>query len=308
MIFEIAPAMPDTALHFSNLSFAFDRSPTMFDGLNCSFENRGGGGKLIALMGPSGVGKSTFCELALGNLKPQNGSVRYEPEHANLAVIPQRAVVFEELSVEENIACLRYSDTLGSTFQESRVATAAASLGLSTLLQGAGGTASLSGGEAQRVMLARIQTVDCQLLILDEPCSFLDNRMKDSFLSALRKAIDELGLLSLMVTHVWDEVRIIADEVVFFHHVPGQALSLHRCGVEQAQLRPPTLDALYAIHWPRVELDEYQADGSPAPDWIAQAPSNCRYRAAFPAAEDTDGADRTCIYYDAHGLLINEVN
>jgi hypothetical protein len=139
---------------------------------------------------------------------------------------------------------------LGASFAENRVQHAIKSLGLSHVLTNGTHTSALSGGEAQRVMLARIQTIDCDVLILDEPCSFLDNRVKGSFLAALRTTVDDNRLLALMVTHVWDEARLVADNVVFFHQPNGRPVTLHRGSVHQVTNYPPTIDALFTIYWP----------------------------------------------------------
>jgi len=205
-------------------------------------------------MGPSGAGKTTFCDLALGIRRPQRGLVEFEPSNANVAFIPQKGVVFDELSVRDNISCLRYSKTLGETFRDDKVQNAIESLGLRQVMQNDTPSSALSGGEAQRVMLARIQTVRCDVLILDEPCSFLDNRVKNYFLAALRATTDEYSLLALMVTHVWDEARLVADDVLFFHQCDGKPTTLHYLSVENALRQPPTVDALFGIHWPGCEV------------------------------------------------------
>jgi|GEM_PF-3270123 len=242
--------MPETALHFSEVTFGFGNFKPLFENLSCSLANDSAAGKIFALMGPSGVGKTTFCDLALGMRHPQAGSVKFSPTHANIAVIPQKGVIFDELSVRDNITCLKYSRSVGSTFREERVEHAVESLSLSGVLQNGTRATALSGGEAQRVMLARIQTIDCDVLILDEPCSFLDNRVKDSFLFALRATVDEKRLLALMVTHVWDEARLAADEVVFFHQAKRNPVTLHCTPINDASDQPPTIDALFGIHWP----------------------------------------------------------
>lgn len=242
--------MSSTTLVFSAVTFGFAKGKPLFDSLSCSLANDADVGKIIALMGPSGVGKTSFCELALGIRRPDKGLVEFVPETANIAVIPQKGVIFEELSVRENITCLQYSNSLGATFHEDKVRKTVESLGLSGILQRGTRANALSGGEAQRVMLARTQTVDCDVLILDEPCSFLDNRVKDSFLKALRATVNKSRLLALMVTHVWDEALQAADEVLFFHQASGKAVTLHRNTIAEAQQAPPTIDALFAIYWP----------------------------------------------------------
>ncbi len=242
--------MSNTAIHFSGVTFGFGKRKPLFKNLSCSLTADRAAGTIIALMGPSGVGKTTFCELALGIQRPQKGSVKFVPDDANIAAIPQEAVMFDELSVRENITCLKYSKNLGRTFRDDKVEHAVESLNLSGVLQSATRPAALSGGEAQRVMLARIQSIRCNVLILDEPCSFLDNRVKESFLSALRAIVDESRLLALMVTHIWDEARLVADEVAFFHQTNGNPVTLHVTPVTEAAGCPPTIDALFGIHWP----------------------------------------------------------
>ncbi len=242
--------MSEPALHFSHVTFGFGKRKPLFENLSCSLANDSATGKVIALMGPSGVGKTTFCDLALGIRQPQKGSIKFAPENANIAVIPQKGVIFDELSVRENIECLKYSKNMGGSFREAKVQHAVESLGLSHVLETGTHASAISGGEAQRVMLARIQTINCDVLILDEPCSFLDNRVKDSFLTAMRSTVDESRLLALMVTHVWDEARLVADEVLFFHQAQGDSVQLHHTSVTQAMNNPPTIDALFGIHWP----------------------------------------------------------
>lgn len=334
--------MAEIALHFSDVTFGFDKRKPLFDSLSCVLANTSDTGKIIALMGPSGVGKSTFCDLALGIRQPLKGTISFAPENANIAMIPQKAVIFDELSVEENIACLRYSKNLGHTFQKDKVQSAADSLGLADVLRNATRVSALSGGEAQRVMLARIQTINCDVLILDEPCSFLDNRVKDSFLSALRATVDDLRLLALMVTHVWDEACMVADEVLFFYQAPGQAISLHRCTIAEAESHPPTIDALYGIHWPDCFILDLVEDASFAGIPSEVVPHNARYLGLFPdrqnkAVQDhwavklwsearkssiqnvqmpqvksleaaAAGMGITCVYYNVDGLLINDTN
>ncbi len=280
--------MPDAALHFSDVTFGFGKRKPLFEGLSCSLANTSDAGKIIALMGPSGVGKTTFCDLALGIRQPQNGSITFAPHDAKIALIPQKAVIFDELSVEENIACLRHSKTLGRTFQKNKIQHAVESLGLADVLRSATPASGLSGGEAQRVMLARIQTIKCDVLILDEPCSFLDNRVKDSFLSALRATVDKSRLLALMITHVWDEALLVADEVLFFYQAPGKAVTLHCHPIDEAQSRPPTIDALYGIHWPDCLVL----------DLIEKAPL-----AGLPAKKIPHGARFVGLHRDDHAQL-----
>lgn len=239
-----------SSIDLVDLSFGYSGRSLLFENLSCQFNNDGENGKIIALMGPSGVGKSTLCDLVLGTHKPRQGSIRFSPETLRVCVIPQKAVIFEELSIKDNIECLRYSNSLRASFDQEKVEESIESLLLRSVLEHANKSDSLSGGEAQRVMLARIQTVKCDLLVLDEPCSFLDNRVKDVFLSGLRRTVDKMGLLALFVTHVWDEVRAVADEVAFFSQTASGSVSVDMTVVTKAQEAPPTIDAFFGIYWP----------------------------------------------------------
>jgi len=311
--------MSDASLQFVDVTFGFgDRTP-LFAGLSCDLRNDGASAKIIALMGPSGVGKTTFCDLALGVRRPAKGHVRLGTGKGNVAVIPQKGVLFDELTVRENIECLKYSRTLGGSFREERVDSAAASLGLCQLLEDRTGAHALGGGEAQRVMLARIQTVSCDVLILDEPCSFLDNRVKGSFLDALRSTVDTQGLLALMVTHVWDEARLVADDVIFFNRQAGQSATLHRCSIAEAERRPPTVDALFAIHWPNCSVIDTSDTSLLANVPSAGIPGRAAFAGFFQRRQasqnasrlqraDASGLERAgsfCAFYDANGILVD---
>ena len=332
--------MPETALHFSEVTFGFSKRKPLFENLSCSLANGSDAGKIIALMGPSGVGKTTFCDLALGIRQPLKGSVKFTPDNANIAVIPQKGVIFDELSIRENITCLKYSKSLGKSFHADKVQHAVELLGLAHVLQSGTHASAISGGEAQRVMLARIQTIHCDVLILDEPCSFLDNRVKDSFLTALRATVDESRLLALMVTHVWDEALQVADEVLFFHQASEKSVSLHRDLVAQAVSCPPTVDALFAIHWPNCAVLN-RSEIISLPDVLrVQIPQNVCFIGLFSdrlghstcaawakdlwnhvASSRTDTASRhrylrtsssetvlgSCVFYDEDGVRLRSV-
>lgn len=242
--------MCDVAVTFTDVSFGFRRGKPLFNRLTVDLGGGTANGKIVALMGPNGIGKSTFCHLVLGTRRPDSGSIKSTPAQPRVAAIPQKGVVFDELSVLENISCLKYSTTLRRTFQLERVSKAVEALGLKGVVEANTPSSEISGGEAQRVMLARVQTVDCDLLVLDEPCSSLDNQVKGTFLDALRATVDAGRILALMVTHVWDEAQMVADELIFFHRTGDGTVSLHQATVAAAAEKPPTIDALYSIYWP----------------------------------------------------------
>jgi ABC-type multidrug transport system ATPase subunit len=280
--------MSAKTLCYREVTYGFPNTSPLFRDLTCSFSTEEGAGRIYGVMGPSGVGKTTLCEIALGAQRPISGRIQLEPAEANMAYIPQKGVLFHELNIHDNISCLRHSKTLGDSFKPERVGTALASMGLDHLVSAGGSVSSLSGGESQRVMLARIQTVACDVLVLDEPCSFLDNRVKKSFLDELRKAVRAQHILALMVTHLWDEVRYVADEAVFLHRDRLGSVGVFKSPIMTAVERPPTIDALFAIHWPDCVV--YEKSECPA-DVKSVFPLNAAYIGLFGRALDQeDGA------------------
>jgi energy-coupling factor transporter ATP-binding protein EcfA2 len=135
-------------------------------------------------------------------------------------------------------------------------------------------------------MLARVQTVDCGILILDEPCSFLDNRVKETFLAALRQTVSNRGLLALLVTHVWEEARLVADDVIFFHRPAAGPVSPMVSQVDRFVRIPPSIDAMYAIHWPHCTLLERKDVANLIGEKKAPIPDGTQFVGLFSAAAE----------------------
>lgn len=275
------------SIDLSGVTVRFGRQSPLFEDLSISLSNHGGG-HIIALMGPSGVGKTTFCNVCLGVQRIESGYMTVAPVDAKTAYVPQRCILFDELTIEENIGCLQYSRTLGHTFRPERVREAASAFGLGELLHNATQPSVLSGGEGQRVMLARIQTVDCDLLILDEPCAYLDNRAKETYLAGLRTLVNRKQSLALLVTHVWDEARLIADSILFFDRPDLHPAKVALVSVDDARSKPPTIDVFYQVFWPAcrmLELEGYRALVAPA---VAETPAGTAHVGIADAERDLD--------------------
>ena len=280
--------MREIAVTFSAVTFGYPGVP-LFDDFTWSATNRGRG-SVVAVVGASGVGKTSFCELLLDLRKPLHGVVNRTPGDAKVCFIPQRAVLFEGMSIEQNIRCLRYSTTLGPTYTDEKAAAAAQALGLEPLKARAATVKSLSGGESQRVMLARVRTIDCDILVMDEPCSSLDNHLKDHFLRDLADLVRERALLVFFVTHSWREVEMVADQVLFLARDRGAIHAASTLGRRDAEASPPSLEALFTIFWPhclRVDLGSF-----PVPPSLGPVPADARYLGVGPgpalSAEEAD--------------------
>ena len=176
--------------------------------------------EITAILGPSGCGKSTLLNLIAGLEPPDAGIIRWQGE--DLAPIPthkrnfglmfQDYALFPHLDVTANIAFgLRYREMMEPE-KKARVEELLELVGM----PGFGGrdVDSLSGGEQQRVALARSLAPQPQLLMLDEPLGALDRTLRDRLLTDLRRILDRLDVTTLYITHDQAEAFEIAGRVV----------------------------------------------------------------------------------------------
>jgi ABC-type Fe3+/spermidine/putrescine transport system ATPase subunit len=178
--------------------------------------------RTTVVIGPSGSGKSTLLRLLAGLLHPTAGAVLFDDrdmggvptEKRDVGVVFQSYALFPHLSVRENIA---FGLTTRRNRQpkrevDRRVGEAAGLLALEALLDRR--PAELSGGEQQRVAVARAISPRPALLLLDEPLSALDARLRRTVRSDLARLLAGLGTTVLYVTHDQEEALLLADHLV----------------------------------------------------------------------------------------------
>jgi ABC-type Fe3+/spermidine/putrescine transport system ATPase subunit len=177
-------------------------------------------GKLVFLLGPSGCGKTTTLRLVSGFVEPDGGEIRLRgvrvdgtpPERRGLGMVFQHYALFPHLTVSENVAFGLRMRRLGPAAIRERVERALALVRLADL---AGRyPRALSGGQQQRVALARAIVIEPTLLLLDEPLSNLDLKLREEMRAEIRALQRTLGLTTLFVTHDQEEALTMADEVV----------------------------------------------------------------------------------------------
>jgi iron(III) transport system ATP-binding protein len=179
-------------------------------------------GEIVALLGQSGCGKTTLLRLAAGVERPSAGRVLLEgkdvssperfiePEHRGVGLVFQDYALFPHLSVRENVRFgLRGYDDASADATAMR---AIARVGLADLADSY--PHMLSGGEQQRVALARAVAPRPGVLLMDEPFSNLDRRLRDVVRDETAALLQETGATSIIVTHDPEDAMRIADRIV----------------------------------------------------------------------------------------------
>ncbi len=170
-------------------------------------------GEFLTLLGPSGSGKSTTLMMLAGFVEPSEGHIEMDgrditqlsPDQRDFGVVFQGYALFPHMSVAQNVAYpLRIRKVPGAEI-ERRVAEVLERVGLAGM--GNRGIAQLSGGQQQRVALARALVFKPRLLLLDEPLSALDRRLRQEMQGELARMHKDFGTTFVFVTHDQEEAR-----------------------------------------------------------------------------------------------------
>ena len=179
-----------------------------------------GSGELVALLGPSGGGKSTILRMIAGLETADGGAVWLDGKRVDGLAARQRGVgfvfqhyaLFRHMSVAENIAFGLEVQGVSRAAQAERVGALLEIMGLHGL--GERSPSQLSGGQRQRVALARALAPRPSLLLLDEPFGAVDAKVREELRRWLRRLHDEVHTTSIFVTHDQEEAFAIADRVM----------------------------------------------------------------------------------------------
>ncbi len=216
-------------------------------------------GEIVGLVGPNGAGKTTMIKVLSGILSPSGGEVLINQKDINsytasqraraLAVVPQARQLGGAFSVEQAVLLGRtaYLGFLGKPGKEDLLKTAWAmeKTGVDALADRK--LAEISGGEQQRVLLARALAQDTPALLLDEPTNHLDLRYQVNLLKLVKRLVLEEGLSVLMAMHDLNQVSGIADRVMLLAN--GKMMAL---GTPEAVLTPENIQNVY-----QTEIETY---------------------------------------------------
>jgi len=177
-------------------------------------------GEFISLLGPSGCGKTTVLRMVAGFERPSSGAIHIDgqdvtslrPNQRNVGMVFQAYALFPNLTVAENVAFgLKVKGEAKAT-RSDRVREMLSLVGLEHLEDRY--PFQLSGGQQQRVALARALAVQPRVLLLDEPLSALDAKIRVSLRDEIREIQRRLGITTIFVTHDQEEALSMSDRVV----------------------------------------------------------------------------------------------
>ncbi|MCY4537004.1 MAG: ABC transporter ATP-binding protein, partial [Chloroflexi bacterium] len=200
--------MPHLEIH--DLTVSYEKNKPTLEQFSLDVEQ----GELLSLLGPSGCGKTTTLRSVAGFIRPDSGRIvingrdytHLPPNQRDIGLVFQSYALFPHLTVFYNVAFGLRMRRIPKKEVESRVANALKMVGLEAFANRR--PAQLSGGQQQRVALARATVIEPQVLLLDEPLSNLDARLRVDMRQEIRRLQKQLGITTLYVTH--DQVEAMS--------------------------------------------------------------------------------------------------
>ncbi len=176
-------------------------------------------GEFVSLLGPSGCGKTTLLRIIAGLTTADAGRVlldgeeltRRPPHKRDVGVVFQSYALFPHLTVAENVAFGLQARKVGKAEAAATVSRFLALVHMEAYADRS--VKALSGGQQQRVAVARALAVAPKLLLLDEPFSALDRKLRETMQIELRRLLRELGTTAVFVTHDQDEALVMSDRI-----------------------------------------------------------------------------------------------
>src|SRR3954467_3120086 len=183
-----------------------------------------GKGEFISFLGPSGCGKTTTLQMIAGFLDPSRGAIRLEgrdltavePAKRGLGVVFQSYALFPHMSAAENVAFGLEMRRMPRVERFERVRAALAMVGLAGYEERY--PRRMSGGQQQRVALARALVIRPSVLLLDEPLSNLDAKLREEMQIELRTIQRTVGTTTILVTHDQAEAMALSDRIVVMNN------------------------------------------------------------------------------------------
>ncbi len=216
-----------TVLTLEALTKTFQRAGTVVDSVDIRIEE----GEFFTLLGPSGCGKSTILRMIAGFEEPTGGRVLFNsrdvtydpPNRRGIGMVFQNYALFPHMTVAKNVSFGLEVRGLPKAEVDQRVAAALEQVQLSGL--GTARVDQLSGGQQQRVALARALVIRPKLLLLDEPLSNLDAKLREETRGMLRALHSSTGVTTVYVTHDQSEAMGMSDRIALLNAGKVQQLA-----------------------------------------------------------------------------------
>ncbi|MGO1297423.1 MAG: ABC transporter ATP-binding protein [Vibrio sp.] len=203
-----------THLSINQLSVAYG-SQTVLNNINLDVQQ----GEMIALLGPSGCGKTTLLNTLCGFTSADSGKIMVAkrdithrtPESRNITMVFQSYALWPHMTVEQNIGFGLKIRGYSADIIQQQVHHMLEAVNLPSIAHRL--VTELSGGQRQRVALARALAVNPDVLLLDEPLSNLDAKVRLSVRDEIKHLQEKLGFTSIIVTHDQEEAQVMADRI-----------------------------------------------------------------------------------------------
>ena len=208
----------ENIIEINNLTFKYDNKNALFEDLNVSIEK----GKITTLLGKNGCGKSTLIKILAKNLNYNSGSIKIENKELNsyslkelasiLAIVYQKNETPQEITVYDMVSFARlpYQNIFFYKPNASDVALEKTNLKAYRDKR----VDELSGGQLQRVYIAMALAQSTDIIILDEPTTFLDIKYQKSIMQLVRELNKSLGITILMVLHDINQALAYSDNII----------------------------------------------------------------------------------------------
>lgn len=203
-----------TYVEFSAISKDYGKSVAV-ENLDLSIKK----GEFFSLLGPSGCGKSTTLRMLAGFVKPTQGRIHVNgrdvtalpPEARDIGIVFQNYAIFPHMTVFDNIAFGLVERKLPRAEIKQKVDAALAEVGMTGYEDRY--ERELSGGQKQRVALARVLVIEPEILLLDEPLSALDKKMREEMKFWIKNIQKSIGITTIYVTHDQSEALTMSDRI-----------------------------------------------------------------------------------------------
>lgn len=223
-------------------------------------------GELVCLLGPSGCGKTTILNLLAGLLDPTSGDILFDnvsvvnkhPKDRNIGLVFQNYALYPHMTVLENVM---FPLTVGAKKRPKKEAMEKAQeymkiTSIEALADKKPG--EMSGGQQQRVAITRALVQNPKILLLDEPLSNLDARLRLKIREEIRRLIKEIGITTIFVTHDQEEALSISDRIVLMNEGVVQQFDIP----QNLYLEPANLFVAKFMGNPIINIFEMKKEGN----------------------------------------------